>query len=104
MKKLHTLMLCLLIVASGAFVSCSDTSDTPTPPSRQHTAAVEELMDICEKFEETIALLVEDDARVICRMYYGVGMTDEAIGEKVHMDQATINRIRNKAIAALDLA
>ena len=64
----------------------------------------EELMDICGKFEETIALLVEDDARVICRMYYGIGMTDEAIGEKVHADQATVNRIRNKALASLDLA
>ncbi len=57
MKKLHTLMLCLLIVASGAFVSCSDTSDTPTPPSRQHTAAVEELMDICQHNAEVKALL-----------------------------------------------
>lgn len=64
----------------------------------------EELMEICGKFEETINLIADDQDRVICRMYYGVGMTDEAIGEKVHLEQSYVCRIRNKALAALDLA
>ena len=63
-----------------------------------------ELMDICGKFEETLALIIDDQVRVICRMYYGLGMTDVQIGEKVNYDQSYICRIRNKALADLDLS
>ena len=62
-----------------------------------------ELLDICKKFEDALALMKDDQARVICRMYYGLGMTDVQISEKVNYAQSYICKIRNKALADLDL-
>ena len=64
----------------------------------------EELMDICGLFESTLDLLEDDRERVICRKYYALGLTEEAIAEQVNMDQSTVNRYRNSALAKLNFA
>lgn len=64
----------------------------------------EELMSICDQFESTLALLDDDRERVICRKYYALGLSEEAIAEQVSMDQSTVNRYRNSALAKLDFA
>lgn len=60
-----------------------------------------ELLGLGKRFEEALAKLDDDRQRDICRKYYALDMTDEEIGERVHMDQATVNRIRNEALAKL---
>lgn len=60
-----------------------------------------ELLSICDQFELVLSLLADDQERVICRKYYALGLTDETIAEQVHMDQSTVNRIRNRAIENL---
>lgn len=61
-----------------------------------------ELLAICELFERTLDMLEDDQERVVCRKYYALGLTDEVIGEQIHADQSTVNRIRNRALARLD--
>lgn len=63
-----------------------------------------ELLSICGQFESTLNLLADDQERVICRRYYALGLTDEQIAQEIHMDQSTVCRIRNKAIAGLEFA
>ena len=60
-----------------------------------------EIASIGHMFEETLSLIKDDRARDICRMYYALGMTDDQIGQKKHMDQATVNRIRNDILKKL---
>lgn len=64
----------------------------------------DELISICDQFETVITLLTDDQERVICRKYYALGLTDETIAVQVHMDQSTVNRIRNRAIENLKSA
>lgn len=57
-----------------------------------------ELLSICDRFELVIDKIRDDRQRVICRMYYGLDMTEEKIAEKLHIDQSTVNRDREKAL------
>lgn len=60
-----------------------------------------ELSKVCGAFESTLELLQSDRERVICRMYYGLGLTDAAIGKKLHLEERSINGIRNEALRRL---
>ena len=60
-------------------------------------AKAAELLSICDRFEAVIEKIGDDRQRVICRMYYGLDMTEEKIAEKLHIDQSTVNRDREKA-------
>lgn len=62
---------------------------------------VAEIMSICDRFEKVMTMLENDRDRDICRKYYALGMTDDQIAKRVHMDQSTVCRIRNEAIAKI---
>ncbi len=61
----------------------------------------EEIGGISRLFENVMAQFKNDRDRVICRLYYGVDMTDEQIGIKLNMDTSTVNRVRNDALSKI---
>lgn len=63
---------------------------------------VTEIMGISDRFEKVLAMLENDRDRDFCRKYYALGMTDEQIANRVHMDQSTVCRIRNEAVAKIN--
>lgn len=84
------------------------TNDAIAASIQKSDAYVEQLMfkrtrllEICDQFEETLDKLPENRDRVICRMYYANGKTDEQIAEEIHMETSSVNKIRNAAIKAL---
>ena len=64
----------------------------------------EQILELRDRFEKIIRMLEDDRQRDICRKYYALGMTDEQIGKRVHMDQSYVNKLRNDAIEKLKLA
>lgn len=60
------------------------------------------LLDICGRFEQVIARILDDDDRAICRMYYGAGMTDEEIGEKISKERSTVTKRRDAVMEYLN--
>ena len=68
---------------------------------KQLKIKADEIMKICGRFESVITMLKDDRDRTICRMYYGLGMTDEQISRRIHIARQVITDIRNKAIGKL---
>ena len=62
---------------------------------------VAEIAEIGRMFEDVLALIRNDQARVICRYYYGVGMTDEQIAKQLKMARQTVTTIRNDTMLSL---
>lgn len=62
---------------------------------------MQEIMEICNRFEDILDLIRNDRARVICRYYYGVGMTDDQIAKKMHLERPTVTNVRNDAVLNL---
>ena len=62
---------------------------------------VEEIMRICGKFEHALEMIIDDKQRDICRKYYALGMTDEQIGNRYHLERSGITQLRNNAIEKL---
>lgn len=60
------------------------------------------LEDLTGRFERIIARIRDDRERVICRYYYGVGMTDAEIGEKISMEGSGVCKIRNEALRKIE--
>lgn len=58
----------------------------------------EELIRICNTFEDVLETIKDRRERVICRMYYGTGATDEKIAEKLNLETRTVCMIRNSAL------
>ena len=60
------------------------------------------LEDLTGRFERIIARIRDDRERVICRYYYGVGLTDEKIGEVISLEGTTVCRIRNEVLKKIE--
>lgn len=66
--------------------------------SQSLRARAEDIISSCSKIESILDLLPEENERIICRNYYAIGMTEMEIAEQLHMNQSTVNRIRNRAV------
>lgn len=96
-------------VAGQALSGMPHGTNDPVAASIQHAdryaeklrEKARELLNICGRFEGILSRIKDDRQRVICRMYYGLDMTDEKIAEKLNIDQSTVNRDRNAVLSAL---
>lgn len=61
-----------------------------------------EILKITDRFEKVIDMLHDDRDRVICRKYYGLGLTDEKIAEELNMDRGYVTVLRNKALLKIE--
>lgn len=57
-----------------------------------------ELEDLTRRFEEILSQAESPKLRLILRMYYALGETDETIAETMNMSSRRINQLRNEFI------
>ncbi len=61
----------------------------------------QELRDLVDQFEIIMDAIADRRLRIIVRNYYGLGWTDERIGEQLELSRQHVNRLRTAYIEGL---
>ena len=64
-------------------------------------AKCQELRDMVDEFETVMDKIDDRRLRIIVRNYYGLGWTDERIGEQLELSRQHVNRLRTAYLEGL---
>ena len=65
-------------------------------------AKCQELREMVDQFEIIMDAIADRRLRIIVRNYYGLGWTDERIGEQLELSRQHVNRLRTVYIEEVD--